>query len=188
MHCVALPVLPEDFPVWPLLPPLPQRPGGGSERPLYPQLRIGMVMKTYFSGIEKSSILGVWMAPGGPRNHTKRRGASRPTFWSVFWSPGAVQTPRTDDLWVPGKLIFMITSIRSWGYWPGRWKHHCGRSGQTKEVKGILKWFCGQVFLLEAWCTKANKPHIFKNIIVFWLCRRRRQGQQTAHFWKRCCF
>ncbi len=33
---------------------------------------------------------------------------------------------------------------------------------------------------LEAWGTKAKKPHVSRNILFFWPCRRRRQGQQTS--------
>ncbi len=49
-------------------------------------------MKTCFTGAQKASILGVWKAPG------------------------AVQTAKTDDFWVPGDYVFMIILIRSWGY------------------------------------------------------------------------
>ncbi len=36
---------------------------------------------------------------------------------------------------------------------------------------------------------KANKPHLFKNIMVFfWACRRRRQGQKTNMFLTMCGF
>jgi hypothetical protein len=31
-----------------------------------PQLRIDIIMKCYFSGTQKSSIWGVWTAPGAP--------------------------------------------------------------------------------------------------------------------------
>jgi hypothetical protein len=34
----------------------------------------------------------------------------------------------------------------------------------TKEIQTCS---FGQVFL-EAWCTKAKKPHIFKKLLVFW--------------------
>ncbi len=38
----------------------------------------------------------------------------------------------------------------------------------------LAKWF------LEAWGTKANKPHFFRKRVVCWLCRLRRQGQQNS--------
>jgi hypothetical protein len=52
-----------------------------------------MIMKTQFCRDPEIIDLGVWKAPG------------------------AVQTPKIDDFWVPEKYIFMIISIRSWGYW-----------------------------------------------------------------------
>ncbi len=39
--------------------------------------------------------------------------------------------------------------------------------------------------LLEAWGTKANKPHISLKLMVCWPCRRRPQGQQTTMFCER---
>ncbi len=46
----------------------------------------------------------------------------------------------------------------------------------------LAKWF------LEAWATKAKQPHMSKNRMVFWPCRRRWQGQQTTCFWNICGF
>ena len=60
-------------------------------------------MKTYSSGTHKSSILGVWTAPGASET-TPKGGALRASpFGVVVGAPGAVQTPKIDDLWVPGK-------------------------------------------------------------------------------------
>jgi hypothetical protein len=71
-----------------------------------PQLRINIIMKTYFSGAQASSILGVWAAPGAP-NPTPRGGALRaPPFVVVSGAPGAVQTPNVDDFWVPEEYVF----------------------------------------------------------------------------------
>ncbi len=35
--------------------------------------------------------------PGGPRKHSKRRGASRPAFWSCFWGPRGCPDPKIND-------------------------------------------------------------------------------------------
>ncbi len=60
----------------------------------YPPLRIDIIMKTYFSWTQKSSIWGVWAAPGGPRNHSKRQGVKRPAFWSGFGGPRGRPHPK----------------------------------------------------------------------------------------------
>ncbi len=49
-------------------------------------------MKTYYSGIQKSSIFGVWTAPG--TTETIPKGGAR---------TGAVQTLKINDFWVPEK-------------------------------------------------------------------------------------
>ncbi len=41
---------------------------------------------------------------------------------------------------------------------------------------------------LEAWGSKAQKPHIFRKVVFFWPCRLRRQGQTTIIFWNKCGF
>ncbi len=41
---------------------------------------------------------------------------------------------------------------------------------------------------LDAWDTKAKKPHVFKSILVFGSNRRRRQSQQTDIFINMCGF
>ncbi len=47
--------------------------------------------------------------------------------------------------------------------------YHHGVELWTESLKGIPKLFFGQVvFLLAAWGTKANKPHICKKIMVCW--------------------
>ena len=49
----------------------------------------------------------------------------------------------------------------------------------------VVYWPSG---FLEAWCTKAKKRHFFKNIMVYWPCRLRRQGHQTSIFLNKCGF
>ena len=41
---------------------------------------------------------------------------------------------------------------------------------------------------LEAWGTKAKKPHFFQKILVYWPCRIRRQSQKTSIFLNKYCF
>ncbi len=73
-------------------------------------------MKTYFSGTQKSSIWGVWAAPGAPESPPKDRALRAPPFGVVYEAPGSVQTPKIDDFCVPEKYIFMMIFMRSWGY------------------------------------------------------------------------
>ncbi len=40
----------------------------------------------------------------------------------------------------------------------------------------------------EAWGTKANKSHIFQQIMVVWPCRLQRQCQATTLSWEMCGF
>ncbi len=46
----------------------------------YPQLRIDIIMKAYFSGTQKSSILWVWTAPGAPETTPKGGALRAPPF------------------------------------------------------------------------------------------------------------
>ena len=46
----------------------------------------------------KSSILGVWAAPGGRDSFQKDGGLRPPPFCKVSRPPGAAQTPKIDDL------------------------------------------------------------------------------------------
>ncbi len=65
---------------------------------------------------------------------------------------------------------------------------YCSLPGEIQKFsdKWIPKRFFCQVFLLEAWGAKAEKPHISLKIMVFGPCRRRRQGQQTTLFLNMC--
>ena len=49
----------------------------------------------------------------------------------------------------------------------------------------VVYWPSG---FLEAWGTKAKKPHFFRKLLVVWPCRRRRQGQKTSIFLENCVF
>jgi hypothetical protein len=40
----------------------------------------------------------------------------------------------------------------------------------------------------DAWGTKAQKPRLFRKMLVVWPCRLRRQGQQTNIFLNNCGF
>ncbi len=53
---------------------------------------------------------------------------------------------------------------------------------RDREVFFLAKCF------LEAWGTKATKPHMFRNMLVFCPCRLRRPGQKTILFWNMCGF
>jgi hypothetical protein len=72
-------------------------------------------MKTYSPGTHKSSIVEVWTAPGGPETLPKGGARGAPPFGRVSGPPGAVQTPKIDDFWVPGESVFMIILIRGLG-------------------------------------------------------------------------
>ncbi len=67
------------------------------------------------SGTQKSSILGVWTAPWAPETTPKGGARRAPPFGVVCGPPGAVQTPKINNVWVPEKEIFMVILIRSWG-------------------------------------------------------------------------
>ncbi len=56
-----------------------------------------------FPGTQQASILGVWTAPGAPETTPKGGARSAPPFGVVYGAPGAVQTPKIYDLWVPEK-------------------------------------------------------------------------------------
>ncbi len=49
-------------------------------------------MEVYFSGTQRSSILGVWKAPGAPDTIPKGGALRAPTFGVVSEVPGTVQT------------------------------------------------------------------------------------------------
>ncbi len=66
-----------------------------------PQLRFNITMDTYFSGTQKSWIFGVWTAPGAPETIPKGGVLRAQPFGVVSGAPGAVQTPKIDDFWVP---------------------------------------------------------------------------------------
>ncbi len=83
-----------------------------------PQIRINIIMKTYFPGTQKSSILVVLAAPGAPETTPKGGALRAPPSGEVSGAPGAVQTLKIDDFWVPEEYILTIISIRSGGY-PG---------------------------------------------------------------------
>ncbi len=59
-------------------------------------------MNTYPPKIQKSSVLGVWTAPGGPKTLPKGKGRSPPPPGMVSGARGAVQTSKLDDFWVLG--------------------------------------------------------------------------------------
>ncbi len=65
-------------------------------------------MKTYVSGTQKSSISGVWTAPGTPETTPKGGAGSAKPFGVVSGAAGAVQTPTIDDVWVPEKWVLMM--------------------------------------------------------------------------------
>jgi len=52
----------------------------------------------------KSSIWGVWAAPGGRETLQKVGGLRPPPFWKVSRPPGAAQTPKIDDFWSVKKV------------------------------------------------------------------------------------
>ncbi len=56
-----------------------------------------MIMETYFCGTWKSSIFGVWTAPGAPEVTPKGVALGAPPFGVVSGAPGAVQTPKIYD-------------------------------------------------------------------------------------------
>ncbi len=58
--------------------------------------------------------------------------------------------------------------------------------GSYRASKGFRSVFVGQVFLLEALGTNAKQPHMFRQIVVRWPRRRRRQGQKTIVFMNMC--
>ncbi len=59
-----------------------------------PPLRVNIIMKNYC----KSSILGVETAPGAPETIQKGGGRRPLPFGMVLGAPGAVQTPKIDDI------------------------------------------------------------------------------------------
>ncbi len=73
-------------------------------------------MKTYVLGPGTHRLFAVWTAPGAPETTPKEGGRSAPPFGKVSGAPGAVQTCKFDNVWVPEEEVFMIILIRSWGY------------------------------------------------------------------------
>ncbi len=67
------------------------------------------------------------------------------------------------------------------------WWHHFTYSMLRNSQRDPEVFFWPRVFW-EAWGTPAKKPHTFQKRVFFWLCRLRRQGQQTSCFWKRYGF
>ena len=55
---------------------------------------------------QKSSILGVWTAPGAPKTIPEGGGPSPPPVVMGSGAPGAVQTPKIDDILDPGVVGF----------------------------------------------------------------------------------
>ncbi len=51
-------------------------------------------MKTYSPGTQKSSILGVWTAPGASETTPKGEALRAPPFGVVSGAPGNVQNPK----------------------------------------------------------------------------------------------
>ncbi len=68
-------------------------------------------MRTYFSGTQKSSNLGVWTVPGVPESTPKGGALRAPPFGVLSGAPRAVQTVKIDDFWVPAKTGFHIVSL-----------------------------------------------------------------------------
>ena len=62
-------------------------------------------MKTYFSGTQKSSILGFWTFLGLPETIPKGGARSAGAFGIVSGAPGAFLTPTIDDFRVPEKHV-----------------------------------------------------------------------------------
>ena len=50
---------------------------------------------------QKSLIFGIWRAPGATETIPKGGGLRPPPLGTVFGAPGAVQTSKIDDFWVP---------------------------------------------------------------------------------------
>ncbi len=55
-------------------------------------------------------------------------------------------------------------------------------------LRGIPTWFVGQEVVWRPGVPKPNdqRPHLLQKSLVFRLCRRRRQGQKTTLFSKKC--
>ncbi len=66
--------------------------------------------------------------------------------------------------------------------------HKYRKQMTNTHAKGIPNWFLGPNGFLEAWGTKAQKPPIFRKIIICGPCRRRRQGQKATLLLKMCGF
>ncbi len=58
---------------------------------------------------------------------------------------------------------------------------------QLHPSKGSRSVFWPRCFL-DAWGTKAKKPHLFRKILLVWPCSLRRQGKKTMIFYKKCGF
>ncbi len=78
-------------------------------------LRIDIIMKTYFFWNPEIINSGGLDGPGAPETTPKGRVLRTPPFGMISGAPGAVQTSRIEDFWVP-EQVFMIILIRSRGY------------------------------------------------------------------------
>ena len=64
----------------------------------------------------KSSIWGVWAAPGGRETFQKGGGLRPPPFCRVSRPPGAAQTPKIDDRSKNHRLKTQVYAGRSWDH------------------------------------------------------------------------
>jgi hypothetical protein len=70
-------------------------------------------MKTYSPGIQKSSMCGVWAAPGAPETIPKGGGLRPPPFGMVSEATGAAQTSKIDVCRPTQKPYIKNPSVRT---------------------------------------------------------------------------
>ena len=61
-------------------------------------------------------------------------------------------------------------------------------TGRLLERFRFRSGFCWPSCFLEAWCTTATKPHVFKNILFLWPCRLRLHSKRTYIVLNMCVF
>ena len=107
------------------------------------------------------------------------------TTYKYFVHPCQLLSPRSAPPGLPMGCFGLDMYEKMFG--PTSAEYPFGRDCWYGIQKDPVVVYWPSVFL-EAWGTKAKKPHFMKDILVYWPCRLRRQGQKNSMFLKQCGF